>query len=555
MMEPLKRETRVGKYIVRSQLGKGGMGTVYRVRHSEMPKLEAAIKVLQHDDSAMKARFRREIKILSQVKSKHIVTILDLGEHEGQPYYVMELLQGNDLHEEIATAPNRRLSYERVADIALGVCTGLSNAAEEGVYHRDIKPANIFLHRTANEEVVKLVDFGIALLAFGQEITEVDKVAGTRAYLSPEQLRKGAVYGTTDQFALAVTLYVALSGRFPWSPDDLMRQMAGPYVHISELREDLPKEFAAALMKALSIHHEERFSIIQEFGEALAPFASQSHRVAFDTSLKANVDNFPMRMQAADSMAVPIFKKHKQLVRTTNVRETISKAGSQAITRSAQTKVEPPDPNDLASIRGETNTTAKDALPIELDETLLDPDAAAKVLASIHASAGAAAGSIAVEAGGTKVLSRAGLERFTRGSRRIRKLRKRTQRILAAVAGASLLTSVAMVVFFVLRQSAPEPRFAPLSPAQKSEVKQLAPPAPPVVAKTPTGPVPASNVEAAAPPPAASPAPVVTRPAPLEDVSAAAATAPDVVAAPRPTKKKPARKIVYAPGGSVILPP
>lgn len=262
-------------YRIDKVLGQGGMGAVYQASHVRLPK-KFAIKVLHPD--ALKnpdayARFRREAEITSSIGHPNIVEVQDWNQIDGQPYLVMEYLDGTDLG--VLLKRGGALAPERALAIAKAIASALGAAHAADVVHRDLKPANIFLSKKGGQEVIKIVDFGISKLAGATDIqTKTTDVIGTPAYMSPEQARGKAanVDGRADQFSLATMCYEMLSGRraFLTGGDDSL------YAIIYRIVNEDPKAWPGAseavmsvLWRGMSKTAEERYPNVAEFAQAL----------------------------------------------------------------------------------------------------------------------------------------------------------------------------------------------------------------------------------------------------------------------------------------------
>jgi len=212
------------RYRVEALLGEGGMGLVYRVRHTGLNKA-FAIKVLRREnthDPEVVARFRREAESASGIGNQHIVDINDFGVlHDGSTYFVMECLEGMDLIDAMDKTP--RIEERRAVHIAEQICRALGAAHEAGIVHRDLKPENIFLtKRNGIEDFVKVLDFGIAKVANGpKRLTRQGEVLGTPHYMSPEQCEGENVDHRTDIYALGVLLYEMVTGHVPHDADNM----------------------------------------------------------------------------------------------------------------------------------------------------------------------------------------------------------------------------------------------------------------------------------------------------------------------------------------------
>ncbi|MCE9561020.1 MAG: protein kinase [Planctomycetes bacterium] len=214
--------SRIGEYVLLGELGRGGMGVVYRAEDPRL-KREVALKVMLPQfaqNGQAKLRFVREARAQAKVEHDHVVAILHIADHEGLPYIVMPLLKGLTLH--AALKANPRPPLPEVIRIARETAEGLFAAHEQGLVHRDIKPANIWLE--GKKLRVKILDFGLARTTIDAEATEGDDgpltregaVVGTPQYMSPEQGRGLQVDGRTDLWSLGVMLYQMTTGELPF---------------------------------------------------------------------------------------------------------------------------------------------------------------------------------------------------------------------------------------------------------------------------------------------------------------------------------------------------
>ena len=211
--------TRVGPYEVVSWLGSGGMGDVYRARDPRLGR-DVAIKVI-HERLATNPerlrRFEQEARAAGQLNHPGILAVHDVGAHAGTPYLVSELLEGESLRSRLERGA---LAPRRAVDLARQIADGLAAAHERGIVHRDVKPDNLFI---TSDGRVKILDFGIAKLVSADEEAEgspgaptetaPDRVVGTAAYMSPEQVRGEPIDARSDIFSLGAVLYEMLAGR------------------------------------------------------------------------------------------------------------------------------------------------------------------------------------------------------------------------------------------------------------------------------------------------------------------------------------------------------
>jgi serine/threonine-protein kinase len=268
-------------YRIDANLGRGGMGIVFRASHLRIPRAYA-IKVLrQHADDldSAFARFRREAEISSKLGHPNIIEVHDYNRTaDGYAYYVMEYLEGEDLAAHLKRAAP--LSIERVLQIIEPVGSALQATHASGVVHRDLKPENIFLCRKGAAEVVKVLDFGVSKIQGSVDCkTESDVLVGTPCYMSPEQAsgQSNKVDGRSDQFALAAIIYEMLSGRLPFG-DMSEPPYATLYRIVNQQMPPLyeaPKPVAAVIAKALAKAPEQRYADITAFVEALKQAATK----------------------------------------------------------------------------------------------------------------------------------------------------------------------------------------------------------------------------------------------------------------------------------------
>ncbi|MEU6323777.1 serine/threonine-protein kinase [Streptomyces sp. NPDC047009] len=242
-----------GKYNLVEQIGWGGMGEVWKA-HDLQSGAFVAVKLLLGDvgNEEAVARFRREARIGARIRHPGVVPVYDAGQDEGQPFIVMELLEGSDLGALLDRTPGG-LPLREAVDLALEVSEVLAAAHEEGVVHRDLKPANVFLEA---EGRVRICDFGIARTADATRgLTVTGQAFGSPAYMAPEQWRGAHVDARCDLYAFGCVLYELLTGSPPFS-GDLLRLM---YRHCEDTapplrsrRADVPFELdrlVAALLQ------------------------------------------------------------------------------------------------------------------------------------------------------------------------------------------------------------------------------------------------------------------------------------------------------------------
>jgi len=293
---------KVSHYRVLEVIGGGGMGMVYKAEDLKLGR-RVALKFLPEElasDPVALQRFEREAQTASALNHPNICTIFEIEEFERQPFIVMELLEGETLLHHPAASVSKTIPLARLVDIAIQICDGLQAAHNKGIIHRDIKPANIFL---TNQGPVKILDFGLAKLAAGQELpeeaatemrednsplhwdvshgsndgrvkglhttlTRTGTAMGTAGYMSPEQIRKEKLDVRTDIFSFGMVLYEAATGRRAFTGQ------TAPVVHNAILQETpvsvrnlnptIPRRLEAVIAKALEKDPTQRYQSCEE---------------------------------------------------------------------------------------------------------------------------------------------------------------------------------------------------------------------------------------------------------------------------------------------------
>jgi serine/threonine protein kinase len=260
--------SRLGPYEIVAPLGAGGMGEVYRSRDSRLGR-DVALKVIPHESSHDSERIRRfelEARAAGTLSHPNVCAVYDLGTHEGSPFVVMELLEGESLRELIqrGTVP-----FRKALDYAAQAAEGLAAAHAKGIVHRDLKPENLFVTKDGR---VKVLDFGLAKLTGAEAsaiapgpmaettppgtMTSPGAILGTTAYLSPEQIRGESVDARTDVFSLGIVLYEMLCGRRPFEGRTSADVMSAILNHdapaLATLRPDAPSQLAWFVRRCLA---------------------------------------------------------------------------------------------------------------------------------------------------------------------------------------------------------------------------------------------------------------------------------------------------------------
>src|SRR5499427_95552 len=209
---------RLGKYEIQAELGRGGFGTVFRAFDPTVGRLVALKVLMSEAGKDLVTRFRTEATAAGNLRHENIVTIYEFGEDKGVRLIAMEYLEGEDLHQVLASG--KPLTLLEKLSIMTQSAAGLDCAHRHGVVHRDVKPANI---RLLPDGRVKIMDFGIARLtrdARGARLTRQGHVLGTPLYMAPEQVMGSETDALCDIFAFGVTFYELLTGRHPFQAED-----------------------------------------------------------------------------------------------------------------------------------------------------------------------------------------------------------------------------------------------------------------------------------------------------------------------------------------------
>ncbi len=255
------------RYRLDSEIGRGGMGIVYRATDLELMR-EVAVKVLSEAASSdARQRLIREARAAAALNHPHIISVHDVGEEQGVPFFVMELVQGPSL----AKAPPVELP--RIVEITCQICAALDHAHANSIVHRDLKPDNVLLSAAGQSASVKLADLGLALPGYGARISRTGIIMGTASYMAPEQALGQPVDGRTDLYALGVLLYELATGRLPFTGDDpltiISQHVHAPVVPPRVLRPELPRALEAVILRLLEKSPAARFATAGETAAAL----------------------------------------------------------------------------------------------------------------------------------------------------------------------------------------------------------------------------------------------------------------------------------------------
>ncbi|HUU39017.1 MAG TPA: protein kinase [Candidatus Desulfaltia sp.] len=257
--------TFAGRYQVIEELGKGGMGKVYKVFDKEI-SAKVALKVLKPEivaDQNTIQRFRNELKLARDISHKNICRMYDLGK-EGDLYYItMEYVPGEDLKNMIRMS--RQLGVGTAIIIAGQICDGLAEAHRNGTIHRDLKPSNIMIDREGN---VRIMDFGIARSVEAKGLTGAGTIIGTPEYMSPEQIEDKDIDQRSDIYSLGIILYEMLTGRVPFEGDTAfaigMKHKGEIPRDPREINPQIPESLSRLVLKCLEKSSEQRYQTADE---------------------------------------------------------------------------------------------------------------------------------------------------------------------------------------------------------------------------------------------------------------------------------------------------
>lgn len=277
----MAQQTIGGRYTLRREIGRGGMGVVWEA-FDQLLRRPVAMKLMMPEHVvSWEARqsFEQEATMIARLRNEHIVQVHDYGIDDRSPYIVMELLEGEDLESRLRRA--RQLPAATVLSLLRQVSSGLEAASAAGIVHCDLKPANIFLARGAAGESVKILDFGVGWRLF-EGLDWMGTRLGTPAYMSPEQVRGAVPHPLSDLWSLGVIAYRALTGRLPFVVENLSGLIVSictdPFPPPSVLDPTLPSGFDRFFERALAKDRTRRFQSFREFVAAFAAVCEEGSK-------------------------------------------------------------------------------------------------------------------------------------------------------------------------------------------------------------------------------------------------------------------------------------
>jgi hypothetical protein len=278
---------KIGRYKIKDELGSGEMGTVYRAYDASFNR-EVAIKILPLElmrNLKTLARFRRELKMIALLEHPAIVPVYDVGEENGQPYYVMRYMSGGSLRRWMKAG---KLTLQDTADIVERIALGLEYAHRKGIVHRDLSPDNILFDNHNNPYIT---DFSLAkLIADTFRTNSGNGLIGTPEYISPEQAQSLPVDHRTDIYGLGVITYEMLTGEKPYNASDsfgvLVKHVSEPVPEILQVNPDLPPEVDGIIKKAMAKNRNDRYESAVDMARALTRAAyGEEHTLPTSTTL------------------------------------------------------------------------------------------------------------------------------------------------------------------------------------------------------------------------------------------------------------------------------
>ena len=272
--------TKIGRYEIKSELGRGGMATVYRAYDPSFER-EVAIKVLPREllhDPQFRERFKREIKTIAALEHPAIVPVYDVGEEDGLPYFVMRYMPGGSLSNWIEKG---KFSLQDAARIIERLASALAYAHKNGIVHRDLKPDNILFDNSGDPFIS---DFGVAKLTDSATNMTGSGIIGTPAYMSPEQAQGEPVDNRSDIYGLGVIIFQMLSGKQPYNATTPMgvavKHITEPVPEILKVNPSLPPAADTIIKTAMAKNRDNRYPTATALSQAM-------NKVAFDNEGKS----------------------------------------------------------------------------------------------------------------------------------------------------------------------------------------------------------------------------------------------------------------------------
>lgn len=297
----MKGRVLAAKYRLVAELGRGGMGSVWRAEHVEL-RSPVAVKLIDPALAATKegqSRFLREARAAGSLRSSHVVSVFDYGVDDGTPFLVMELLEGESLAQRLEK--RGRMALADLQAIVKQVARGLTKAHTAGIVHRDLKPENIFITSEGDTEVVKVLDFGIAKVDANIAVsvqTQTGMVLGTPYYMSPEQAEgRRALDARSDVWSLGVIVFECLLGKRPFDGDNLAQiilAICADRLPVPSEFGEVPAGFDAWFARSVARRLEDRFGSVSELADELGRIAPSPDTVVAGSNAEQVIDRGPL---------------------------------------------------------------------------------------------------------------------------------------------------------------------------------------------------------------------------------------------------------------------
>ena len=277
----------LNRYELLEKIGEGGMGTVYKAKCHLLNRF-VAVKILKAElsnDEDFVARFKREATSIARLSHPNIVNVHDVGTENNINFIVMEYINGKTLKQIIKE--NGRLSSEKTLDIAFQIAKALECAHKNNIIHRDIKPDNIMI---TEDNMVKVMDFGIAKVADSRTVTNSNNIMGTVRYFSPEQAKGSFVDCRTDIYSLGIVMYEMVTGQVPYNAESsisiAMMHIQEPVIPPKEIITDIPENINQVILKSMQKEPIKRYQTAREMADILKTIKEYPN-------FKINVNNGP----------------------------------------------------------------------------------------------------------------------------------------------------------------------------------------------------------------------------------------------------------------------
>ncbi len=297
-----------GRYQIIEEIGRGGMGKVYRVYDPQLERVVALKVLLSEGDASLEStqRFLREAKATAQLDHPNIISLHDIGIHQERHFFTMDLIEGKALKDILK---ENSLSYSQLAEMMIKISEATEYAHQKGIIHRDLKPANIMVDMAGEP---KVMDFGLAkVVNANDDISRTGQQMGTPVYMSPEQADGGKIDFRTDVYALAATLYQGITGRAPFQGENyfniLFQVLQVDPILPRELNPDIPIELEAICLKGLEKNPEKRYAQAKLFSQDLQNFLDHRPIEAKPATILTQAQKFFRRHLALTLTVTAIF--------------------------------------------------------------------------------------------------------------------------------------------------------------------------------------------------------------------------------------------------------